>query len=163
MSHFLVFAYGSNLVASQMVRRCPSARAVMLARVPGYVLNFAGFSFARRGPTATIDQSSRGRVAGVIYRVTLGDLRRLDAYEGVPSVYERIEVIAHSTTDQIVPAFAYRLPRGSARVFWPSAEYLSLIRRGYDDWGLPKRAIVRALNRTEGRTLLDCVDEKTAS
>lgn len=99
----LYFAFGSNLSSTQMRARCPGAKAVGLAYLPGYefIINERGFANVvpannnnnhnNNNATATTagGGGGGGGVYGVLYRLaSAGEKARLDGYEGVPSAYE---------------------------------------------------------------------------
>ena len=83
------FAYGSNLDAAQMRRRCPSARALGLHRLEGWVPWFGGPSRLRGGGVLSI-RPGEGAIGGMVYELSEADLRRLDRFEGHPHFYERV-------------------------------------------------------------------------
>ncbi|HEU4539435.1 MAG TPA: gamma-glutamylcyclotransferase family protein, partial [Polyangiaceae bacterium] len=85
----LVFSFGSNLDEAQMRRRCPSARPVGRARLPGHALVFGGFSGRWGGAVASVVRARGQAVEGVLYALLAADLAALDAFEGHPFVYER--------------------------------------------------------------------------
>jgi AIG2-like family len=83
------FAYGSNLCAVQMGRRCPAAEE-------GEVAELAGWRFVinRRG-VATVVPEPGARVLGLIWRLTPACEAALDRYEGVAKgVYRKEELEA---------------------------------------------------------------------
>ncbi|MGO8739201.1 gamma-glutamylcyclotransferase family protein [Rhodoblastus sp.] len=73
----LYFAYGSNMDAAAMARRCARARLLGRAVLPRhrFALMPDGFATVLRDPAAN--------VAGVLWEVSFGDLAVLDRYEGV--------------------------------------------------------------------------------
>jgi hypothetical protein len=73
----LTFAYGSNMDAGAMTRRCPGARLVGRAALPRhrFALLPDGFATIVRDPGAT--------AFGVLWELSFGDLAALDRYEGV--------------------------------------------------------------------------------
>lgn len=77
----LYLAYGSNMLPERMMRRCPGATALGVARLPDYRLAERLY--------ADIDFSEGESVFGVLYLITERDMRSLDAYEGYPKVYRR--------------------------------------------------------------------------
>ena len=90
MAESLYFAYGSNLLQSQMQVRCPSAQFRATARVDGYQLCFPMISFNRGGMgVASIRRDKSAYVEGVIYKMTQDDFERLDRYEGEGTKYRR--------------------------------------------------------------------------
>jgi len=74
-------AYGSNMLPERMMRRCPGATALGVARLPNYRLAERLY--------ADIDFSEGESVFGVLYLISERDMRSLDAYEGYPKVYRR--------------------------------------------------------------------------
>jgi phage replication-related protein YjqB (UPF0714/DUF867 family) len=94
------FAYGSNLCAQQMARRCPEAsdpHPAMLAD-HDWLINQRG--------VATVEPFPGSRVHGVLWRVSDRDLAALDSAEGVPVRYHRDRLTVH-TTDGSSPAWVY--------------------------------------------------------
>ena len=73
----LYFAYGSNMSAAQMRRRCPGARPLGIGTVDGW-----RFAINARG-TATVVKRAGARVRGVLWRVTGAHLATLDTFEGL--------------------------------------------------------------------------------
>ena len=73
----LYFAYGSNMDAAGLRRRCPKARALGLARLARhrFVLMRNGFASVRRDPVADVH--------GVLFDLALSDIRPLDRYEEI--------------------------------------------------------------------------------
>ena len=72
----LYFAYGSNMDAGAMARRCPRARALGLARLERHRL-----AVMREGWLTAV-RSPQGAVHGVLWDLSLADIPALDRYEG---------------------------------------------------------------------------------
>jgi gamma-glutamylcyclotransferase (GGCT)/AIG2-like uncharacterized protein YtfP len=72
---------------------------------------------------------------GGIYELADSDLSRLDRQEGYPDVYDRIKVTVFRDTGYPVEAITY-VYKKQPEEKKPSAEYLALLRQGYQDWGL---------------------------
>ena len=81
---FLYFAYGSNMNPARMAKRCPGA-----IDLGGAVLR--NHRVVER-LYADIDFEEGADMQGVLYVITEEHLRRLDRFEGYPSVYRRIWV-----------------------------------------------------------------------
>ena len=93
MDEMLYFAYGSNLLRSQMQARCPGARVHSVVRLEGYELCFPMISFTRSGMgVASIRPNEDAYVEGVIYEMTADDFRRLDHYESEGTKYRRDKI-----------------------------------------------------------------------
>ena len=138
----LYFAYGSNLWKRGMLRRCPQAQPLTVARLTGYRLIFRGY--------ADIAPDAGAVVTGALYRVTAACLRALDAYEDAPALYTRMEVTVE-TTDGPQTAFTYIMtPREGSTgmtaraVGVPAPAYYGEIARGYNDWKLDPAGLRRA-------------------
>jgi hypothetical protein len=82
-------AYGSNLCADQMARRCPAAK-------PGEVVELPGWRFVinRRG-VATLLPDPGACAVGLVWHLTAACEAALDRYEGVADgLYRREEIAA---------------------------------------------------------------------
>jgi phage replication-related protein YjqB (UPF0714/DUF867 family)/gamma-glutamylcyclotransferase (GGCT)/AIG2-like uncharacterized protein YtfP len=126
------FAYGSNLCAGQMARRCPDASNPRLA-----VLTDHDWLINQRG-VATVDPFAGSHVHGVVWQITDHDLAALDSAEGVPVRYRRDRLTVH-THDGPSHAWVYvdhRVTPGA-----PRPGYLERIIDGALHHGLPQRWI----------------------
>lgn len=82
-------AYGSNLNTEQMRYRCPSARVIGTAEIPGYRLLFKG---SKTGSYLTIEQADGYSVPVGVWEVSQNDELQLDRYEGFPVFYYKKEM-----------------------------------------------------------------------
>jgi hypothetical protein len=73
----LTFAYGSNMDADAMARRCPGARLLGRASLPRHRFALLPDGFA------TIVRDTAATAFGVLWELGFGDLAALDRYEGV--------------------------------------------------------------------------------
>src|SRR5277367_5775420 len=73
----LYFAYGANMNASAMARRCPRSKALGPARLMRHRL-----AVMREG-WLTIARDPRSAVHGVLWDLALADVAPLDRYEGL--------------------------------------------------------------------------------
>ncbi|WP_085265038.1 poly-gamma-glutamate hydrolase family protein [Mycolicibacter longobardus] len=94
------FAYGSNLCAQQMARRCPDAADPRPATLADH-----DWLINQRG-VATVEPFPGSRVHGVLWRVSDHDLAALDSAEGVPLRYRRDRLTVH-TPDGPSTAWVY--------------------------------------------------------
>lgn len=138
-STLLYFAFGSNLNVAQMGRRCPGARAHSAAVVRNWRLEFRG--------VADVVRKRGAKVRGGLWTVTAEDVRRLDSYEGFPTLYTRREVVAVDAHGAHRRAFLYVMRRGAIAA--PSAWYLGTILTGYRDFGLPIAPLAAAVDRAQ--------------
>lgn len=77
-THILYFAYGSDLDPKQMAERCAKPEPVAIARLPGHALGFFGHSKIWDGAQATVVPAEGEDVWGLVYRLTVADMERLD-------------------------------------------------------------------------------------
>jgi len=130
------FAYGSNLSLEQMQARCPDARFFSVAHLSGYRLAFGGFSQTRGGGVATIRPDHKGgRTAGVLFEMTPDDWRKLDVYEGYPSIYRREVVQVFNPAGWPIQAQVYIRNQFDAKA--PAPAYRRIIEYGYKFHCLP--------------------------
>ena len=139
------FAYGSNVDEAQMRRRCPSARLLGTATLRGHAMAFAGHSAGRGGPVATVFACAKLDVPGALYSITRDDLARLDAFEGVPWMYERIPAWVVDHDGRRRRAEIYRLQREHFVLGTPTPAYLGLIVAAYHRLGIPRASVSIAL------------------
>lgn len=85
----LYFAFGSNMLTSRLVRRCPSAQVVARAVAPGYRVAFEKLSEDTSGKATLVAGDGPDFAAGVVYELSASDVDALDAFEG-PG-YRRME------------------------------------------------------------------------
>jgi len=112
---------------------CPDSKPRFEATLPNYKLVFLGWSRKWRGGVASIKHFRGEKVRGAGYEVSDRDLRRLDAREGYPGGVHRLKVTVFTEDGDPVPVVTY-IKAARLEEVKPSAEYLSLIQRGYRDW-----------------------------
>lgn len=134
------FAYGSNMHDAAFVdRRRMTPREWRVGRMDGYRLRFNldGRPKGKSAP-ANIEPFSEAEVWGVLYRITRRELIALDSTEGVPGGrYRHVWSHAEDPTGQRVLAVTYAA-RGNERDGNPSARYITLLRDGARERGLPE-------------------------
>ena len=128
----LYFAYGSNLCASRMGERVPSARVVAPARADDRRLSLGKHGRDGSGK-ATLIEAPGSVVWGVVYAIDPRDWRRLDAFE---RGYARISLRVTSELERDVAATSYIAPETApdpVAFDW----YKRLIVDGAREHGLP--------------------------
>ena len=138
-------AYGSNLNVAQMAYRCPTARIAGTAVIPDYQLLFKG---SKTGSYLTIEPKEGSSVPVAVWSVEEQDERRLDAYEGYPHFYYKKELQLPITgiktgTVRVRDAFVY-IMHEDRLLGTPSAHYLQVCCKGYDDFGFDPKYLVDA-------------------
>jgi gamma-glutamylcyclotransferase len=126
------FAYASNLNRNQMAKRAPDSKPRFITTLPNFKLTFTARS-GRQGGVASITPHSGEKVIGAVYEISERDLKRLDGYEGYPTVYDRRKVTVWTETNEPIEAITY-IKMDQSREITPSSDYLDIIRQGYRDW-----------------------------
>lgn len=134
MEHQLYFAYGSNLLPRQMAERCPGAKPVARAVLPGY-----RFLINARG-VATIATMPQGKVCGVVWRISRWHERILDGYEGVSAgAYGKHRVRVRYGNHRDASTLTYIDPIADCGL--PREGYLTKVIAGAKFFDLPTRYI----------------------
>ena len=138
----LYFAYGSNMDAGAMARRCPRSKALGLARLERHRLALMreGWLTAVRAPSSAVH--------GVLWDLALSDIPALDRYEGVAQgLYVKLTqaVIAERGPKQAIVYFGVNSGPGV-----PRAAYIAEVLAAARSWPLPAEG-VEALERLARR------------
>lgn len=132
----LLFAYGTNMAASEMTAFCPQSRFLGPARLDGFRVEFRRRSRRWGGGAADIVEASGESVWGALYEVEERELDRLDEKEGAGMAYRRrIVTVFHDRRECV--AQAYEVIEKEAVEVPPTLEYLALLEGGARDRGLP--------------------------
>jgi hypothetical protein len=129
----LYFAYGSNMPRAAMMRRCPTARAMGPARLPGYrfFVGIDGWGSVKPKPGDTVH--------GVLWRLMPRDVAALHAYELLDKGLYDVRRLPVRTGAHLVPAMVYLLRRRSPGR--PKPGYVEMIAASARAWKLPERYI----------------------
>lgn len=134
------FAYGMNTNVGEMAHRCPKARTLGRARLPGYRFAFNYHADIVNDDTSTTD--------GVLWEITEDCLSALDILEGYPVYYTRFEVDVE-WHGEIVRAITYQmtgLDRGPAM---PSSSYYFMVTKGYAQHHVPRTQLLAAYEQAQ--------------
>jgi len=134
----LHFAYGSNMSAALMRRRCPGARLEGRASLPGY-----RFVIMRSG-YASVVPASGCCVHGLLWRLTPRDVAALNVYENLDAGLYRavmIAVVSHRSRRAALVYIGRDRVRGR-----PRPGYLDIVTQAARDAGFPPRYL-RSLGR----------------
>ena len=118
------FAYGANMIAADMARRCPEAREIGPVVLPGWRL-----VIGRKG-YATIVEEPGARVMGVLWSLTPQCERTLDEFEEIDSGLFRRETIDVEGVPALVYIAADPAP-GPPRVAYLNAVIAAAEARGF--------------------------------
>ena len=138
----LYFAYGSNMDAGAMARRCPRSKALGLARLERHRLALMreGWLTAVRAPSSAVH--------GVLWDLALSDIPALDRYEGLSQgLYVKLTqaVIAERAPKQAIVYFGVNSGPGV-----PRAAYIAEVLAAARSWPLSAEG-VEALERLARR------------
>lgn len=129
------FAYGSNLLIEQMVSRCSQSLPFMQGILRDHKLVYKANPSGRG--VADVIPSKGNKVYGAVYEVTREDLKKLDKYEGRPTVYDR-HTIKVETRKGMIKCIVY-LMQPQYKYKLPEVDYFKKIFNGYGDWALPQK------------------------
>lgn len=129
------FAYGMNTNQQQMAHRCPAAKLIGPAVLPGYRFRFAHH--------ADIVPDENFSVEGVLWYITEDCLKSLDALEGYPHYYDCQEVLVKCEGEDYFAEVYYMTP-GKLDAL-PSANYYKIVMEGYQQHGVNTRQITQFL------------------
>ncbi len=136
MTRIKYFAYGSNLSLDQMKKRCPGHKLIGRARLAGYRIGFTFYSPGWNCGTADIIKDESAEVWGLLYTITVKDLKSLDDYEGVPTAYRRLRVTVEAESGPVEDVVTYEVVTKQDFVR-PSFEYMSIILSAARAYGFP--------------------------
>jgi len=141
----LYFAYGSNMSAEAMARRCPRSKPLGLARLARHclVVMREGWLTAARDPRSTVH--------GVLWALALSDMPALDRYEGLAQgLYAKVAqpVVAREGAKRALVYFGANAGPGVAR-----PDYIADVVAAARAWPLPPDAIaaLEAIRDAAGR------------
>ena len=129
------FAYGMNTNVGEMAHRCPDARSLGRARLPGYK-----FAFNRHADLMNMGDEY---CDGVLWEITEDCLMALDALEGYPFYYTRFEVDVE-WRGETVRAITYQMNPENQIPAIPSTSYYFMVTKGYAQHGVPNTQLVEA-------------------
>jgi hypothetical protein len=137
--HQLYFAYGSNLLRSQISERCPDHTEIGIGILKNYRVSIGG-----RG-VATIVPDPTNNTYGFVYQLSPEDVSKLDIKEGVAIGYYKQDRQLVKIADSIKICLVYIEPIYTPGK--PSFEYLNKIIDGAIEHNLPAEYVnqLRAL------------------
>jgi gamma-glutamylcyclotransferase len=141
----LLFAYGSNLAASEMDAWCPEARFAGVARLPDHRLALNRRSIRWGGGAVDIVPAPGDEVWGVLYEVPEGTLDLLDAKEGEGWAYRRVALRVEAEDGRPLAAEAYEVIDKEPEEVPATPEYVALLLRAARERRLPEDYVERVL------------------
>ena len=143
-NEYLYGAYGSNLNMGQMSYRCPNATPLGSFNLIGWKLVFRN--------VADIERCEKSSVPIGVWKITNDCERKLDVYEGYPSLYGK----EFLNIDGIKGAFGtsqlmiYTM-NDQNRIGNPSPSYYETIANGYEDFDIDPMPLAIAKQDTSER------------
>lgn len=136
----LYFAYGSNLLGSEISKDAPEAEAVGMAFLPCRRLTFNKHSVTRQCDAANIEKDSASTVWGFVYRMHDQDRERLGKREkGYREISDLAMYLTSADNEDVIPVatFTFAAEKTCTRGCGPNSTYLSLIVEGAKSRSLP--------------------------
>jgi gamma-glutamylcyclotransferase (GGCT)/AIG2-like uncharacterized protein YtfP len=139
LSSVYYFAYGSNMNKDQMSKRCPDAKFICTLKLPDYkfTLDCAG--------VATIIETKKHYVQGILWLITEDDMDNLDRYEGISSGCYKKEYIHIPEMHKEVVHSEFMLVYVSLRSIVlenKRPDYMDEILKAAKDWDFDQEYIV---------------------
>jgi gamma-glutamylcyclotransferase len=141
----MLFAYGSNLAASEMEAWCPEARFVGVARLPDHRLALLRRSIRWGGGAVDIVRAPGEEVWGALYEVPDGTLDALDAKEGEGWAYRRSPVRVEAADGRPLEAETYEVIHKEPQEVPATPEYAALLLGAARGRRLPEDYVKRLL------------------
>lgn len=131
----LYAAYGSNMDAEQMLRRCPHSPTRGNGWLLDWRLTFGGEELGWEGALATIVEETGGTVFVQLYDVSPLDERQLDGWEGADAgLYSKIRLRVQTLEGDAL-AWVYVLDAYEGGL--PSCRYLGVLADAAESAGAP--------------------------
>lgn len=135
----LYWAYGSNLNVRAMRVRCPAARFVGPLTLDDGAIVFRNVADVIHCPGSV--------VPGGLWEITKECEQALDRYEGVASRFYLKRYLTLKVGKDVRECLYYQM-RTSRGILPPSEGYYHTIMKGYEDFGLNKEILRRALEQS---------------
>lgn len=134
----ITFAYGSNMPTARIQERCPSARFVGVAELPGYQLRWHKRSQDGSGKCDIVRANQQGTsVFGVLYEIANSEKADLDRAEGLGSGYDETEIEVHRGVERLIVKAYVASSDAVFPTLRPYTWYRALAVAGAKEHGLP--------------------------
>ncbi len=135
MTDLLYFSYGSNMLDSRLVARCPGAEPIGAAAAKGYSLDFSKRGKDQSGKATLVRAEPSAIVHGVVYRLCGPDVEQLDGFEG-PGYERRPNFVVSRLEDgEKLDTFTY-IAKSPEEGLKPFDWYVALILAGARQHGI---------------------------
>ena len=130
----LYFAYGSNLHHFQMKRRCKDSNFIKKINLKNFKLTFRS-----KYRAADIEPKKNSIVPGGLFEISKSDEKKLDVYEDYPLLYRKYYFYYYGKK-----VMTYTMVK-KTNFSYPTERYLNIVKKGYSDCGISKKALFIAL------------------
>ncbi len=130
----LYFAYGSNLNHFQMRRRCRDSFFLKKINLRNFRLTFRS-----KYRAADIEPKKNSIVPGGLFDISKSDEKKLDLYEDHPILYKKYYFSYYGKK-----VMTYTMVK-KTNFTYPTKRYLNIVKQGYLDCNLDKKALLLAL------------------
>ena len=130
----LYFAYGSNLHHFQMKRRCKDSAFIKKINLKNFKLTFRS-----KYRAADIEPKKNSIVPGGLFDISRSDEKKLDLYEDYPILYKKYYFYYYGKR-----IMTYTMVKKTTFAY-PTERYLNIVKKGYKDCNLDKKALIQAL------------------
>lgn len=132
---FRTFAYGSNMLSARLKKRCPSARPLGVAQLPGHELRWHKCSTDGSGKCDVVSVNGDHTVFGVVYEIDANDKKALDQAEGLGSGYDQKDATVSLNGDAVTVSIY--VATKTDPTLKPYTWYKALVVAGAREHGLP--------------------------
>lgn len=126
---FLYFAYGSNMLSSRLIARCPSAKVIGIASARHHALKFSKKSIDGSGKATLLECVDAIHTPGVLFEIEEGEREELDKFEGAGKGYDRVDKFGIETINETATATTYLASETQSDLI-PFDWYLALVIAG---------------------------------
>lgn len=134
-ARFRTFAYGSNMLSARIKERCPSARPLGVAQLPGHELRWHKRSIDGSGKCDVVPAGVGHAVFGVVYEIDASERAALDQAEGLGHGYDQKDA-AVILNGEAVTVSIYVATKADPALK-PYTWYKALVVAGAREHGLP--------------------------
>ena len=137
---FITFAYGSNMLSSRIQARCPSARALGIAKLLDHELKWHKRSQDGSGKCDVVQTNDESRIVyGVLYEIAESEKSALDKAEGLANGYEERKVqVMFGGAPRVTSVYAATRTDSSLK---PYTWYKAFVVAGANEHKLPSEYI----------------------
>lgn len=137
----IYIAYGSNMDEKQMSYRCPDAKLIGKGKIKNFRLMFKG---SLSGNYATIEPEKNFEVPVLLWKISAGDEKRLDRYEGFPNFYYKKEIEVETENGEKILGMVY-IMHEERELGLPTEFYYKILLKAYLKFGFDEKILNDAL------------------